>query len=135
MTRREVFDRLDEREAARARVYFSGGNDSGGADDIVLLDAAGEEIARLFEHVPRLETDDDGRYIHIPGVGYKIVPLTEEEELDAALAEALTEPVYEEYGSFDGAFDVAGVLTWDAGARTVCMSGEEQEYVPFEREV
>ncbi len=135
LTRKQVFDRLDEREAAQAQVRFSGGNDSGGADSIALTGAAGEEIAQLFEYVPRLEVDADGRYIHVPGEGYKTVSLTKREELDAELAEALTEPVYAEYGSFAGDFDVYGVVTWDAGTRTVGMSGGEQEYVSFEREV
>lgn len=135
MNREQVFDRLDERRAAQAQVRFSGGNDSGGADGIVLLDASGGEIAQLHEHVPTLEVGGDGRYIHVPGEGYKTVPLTRQEERDAELAEALTEPVYAEYGGFAGDFDVYGTVTWDAGARTVTISGGEQEYVPFEREV
>ncbi len=135
MNREQVFDRLGERQAAQAQVRFSGGNDSGGADSIVLLDSAGGEIAQLHERVPRLEVGGDGRYIHVPGEGYKTVPLTGQEQLDAELAEALTEPVYAEYGSFAGDFDVCGVVTWDAGARTVSISGDETERVPFEREV
>lgn len=43
-------------------------------------------------------------------------------------------PIYEEYGGFAGDFSVSGRVTWDAETGTVSMSGEESEYVPFEKE-
>lgn len=43
-------------------------------------------------------------------------------------------PVYEEFGTFAGDFSVGGRVTWDAEERTVTMSGEESQYVPFEKE-
>lgn len=126
MDNNEVFERLRERGAARAVVEFSGGNDEGGADGIVLYDAAGEAMGEVDDGPPgRRWNPEQGRFVE--------VPITPEQRLEAELAEALEAPVYEEFGSFAGDFSVGGRVTWDTQKRTVTMSGEESQYVPFEK--
>ena len=124
----EVFERLRERGAARAVVEFSGGNDAGGADSVVLYDSAGETIGEVNDGPPGSRWDPElGRFVE--------VPITPDQRLAVGLAEALEGPVYEEYGSFAGDFSVGGRVTWDAEKGTVTVSGEESEYVPFEKEL
>ncbi len=61
------------------------------------------------------------------------------------LAEALSRPVYDEYGGFAGEFEVEGRVVWDVPNATVSMVGSEAEedpetdegsepdWVPFEK--
>lgn len=124
----EVFERLRERGAARAVVEFSGGNDEGGADGIVLYDGEGERIGEVDGHHSGGYWDPEkGRFVEVSP--------TPEQRVETELAEALEGPVYEEYGGFAGDFSVGGRVTWDAETGAVSMSGEESEYVPFDKEL
>ena len=61
------------------------------------------------------------------------------------LAEALSRPVYDEYGGFAGEFEVEGRVVWDVSKGTVGMEGfeagedsetgesSEDDWVPFEK--
>jgi hypothetical protein len=127
MDNAEVFRRIREWGAARAVVEFSGGNDEGGADSIVLYDREGEMIGEVHGHYAGGHWDPEkGRFVEVPP--------TPEQRIEAELAEALEGPVYEEYGGFAGDFSVSGRVTWDAQTGKVSMSGEESEYVPFDKE-
>lgn len=127
MENAEVFEKLRELGAVKAVVEFSGGNDEGGAEDIALYDAAGERIGEVDGDPPGVCWDpEQERFVE--------VPITPEQRIEAELAEVLEAPVYEEFGSFAGDFSVGGQVTWDAKERTVTMSGEESQYVPFEKE-
>lgn len=127
MENAEVFKKLRELGAAKAVVEFSGGNDEGGAEDIVLYDVAGERIGGVDGDPPGIRWDpEQKRFVE--------VPITPERRIETELAEALESPVYEEFGTFAGDFSVGGQVTWDARERTVTMSGEESQYVPFEKE-
>lgn len=127
MDRAEVFERLRERGAARAVVEFSGGNDEGGAEGIVLYDAAGDAVGEVDNGALGSRWDPEmGRFVEVAA--------TPERRLEEELAEALEAPIYEEYSSFAGDFSVGGRVTWDAEKGTVTMSGEESRYVPFEKE-
>jgi hypothetical protein len=127
MDNAEVFKKIRERGAIRAVVEFSGGNDEGGADNIVLYDREGEMVGGVDGHYAGCYWDHEkGRFAESS--------LTPEQRIETELAEALEGPVYEEYGSFAGDFSVSGRVTWDAEKGTVTMSGEESEYVPFEKE-
>lgn len=128
MTRDEVFAELERRNAARAVVEFSGGNDEGGADRVTLHDEDDVEIAELQEDLP-CYVYDDAHKAHVP------YEPTDDEEADARLAETLTAPVYDEYSGFAGDFSVEGRVVWDVASRTVSMNGSETEYVPFEKAV
>ena len=51
------------------------------------------------------------------------------------LAEALSQPVYDEYGGFAGEFEVEGRVIWDVSKATVSMEGSEDTWAPFEKEL
>ena len=105
MTRAEVFAELEARGADRALVMFSGGNDEGGPDSIALHKGE-EDIGTL--HTWEGEGD------------------TATAKADAQLADALSDPVFEAYGTFAGDFDVTGEVIWDAEAKTVQMIRDER---------
>lgn len=111
MTRDEAFDALEEMGAVKANVRFSGGHDEGGADYIEIQLGDGE-IKTLNEYVWQ-----DG-------------PKQTDEE--TALAVALAAPVYGEFGGFAGDFSVCGDVLWTVTSREIFMSGEEQDWHPFE---
>lgn len=127
MDRADVFAALVERGATKAVVEFSGGNDEGGADRIVLFDGD-EDIGTVEQYFSFVyHRDESGAWASRP--------LTDSERREDELAETLAAPVYDEYSGFAGDFSVSGVVEWDAEAGTVSMSGEESEYVPFEWEL
>lgn len=53
MNKKQVFEELKKLGAVQAVIAFSGGNDSGGADSITLLNVDGNDIEHSLE-------DDDG---------------------------------------------------------------------------
>jgi len=127
MNRTEVFRRLRELGAVGAIVPFYGGNDEGFTEGITLKGAEGNTIVIIQDYYGSVE----------------------EEPFEGAdhLAEALSEPVYEEYGSFAGDFEVEGRVIWDVSKGTVSMEGSEvkkdfeaeeeseADWVPFEKEL
>jgi hypothetical protein len=128
MDNAEVFRKIRERGAVRAFVEFSGGNDEGGAESIALHDGEGREVGKV-------EGGNPGGYWDPEKRRFVEVALTPEQRAEAEFAQALEGPVYEEYGTFSGDFSVSGRVTWDAEKGTVKMSGEESQYVPFEKEL
>ena len=50
------------------------------------------------------------------------------------LAEALSQPIYDEYGGFAGQFEVEGRVIWDVSKATVSMEGSEAEESPEDEE-
>jgi hypothetical protein len=110
MTREQVWGELVKRGASRATVHYSGGNDSGGADDIRLW-AGDKELCSIEEH---------HGWRWIDGKAVEVEP-----DEDGALADALAAPVYDAYGSFAGDFSTEGVVTWDVATRTARMTGQD----------
>ena len=106
MTRQQVFAALSSRGASRAVVEFSGGNDEGGPDAITLF-AGQDPLCTLPAWPPGGE-------------------VTATEKADAELADALSDPVFEQYGTFAGDFDVTGEVIWDVQERTVQMIRDER---------
>lgn len=104
ISRSEVFRRLGELGADQGIVEFSGGNDEGAPDSIVLR-RGGEAIREL---------------ISWPEPPHSCTAA------EAQLIDALTAPVYEIYGTFAGDFDVTGEVIWDVPARTVQMIRDER---------
>ena len=100
MQQLEVFDLMHQRGYAKVIVEFSGGNDDGDVDGITAYDVDGKPVARLQEE-------------HYYGLGPK--------SLDTLLAEAVVQPVYDEYSSFAGEFFVHGTVTWDLETKEVNM--------------
>ncbi len=128
MTRAEVFGRrLRELGAVAAVVPFHGGYDEGFIEGITLQDAEGNAVA----------------VIHEDYYGDAEEPF----ERAQRLAEALSQPVYDEYGGFAGEFEVEGRVVWDVPKTTVTMVGSEAgedsevadgsdaDWVPFEKEL
>jgi hypothetical protein len=114
MTRQHIFADLASRGADRAVLRFSGGNDEGGPDTITLY--KGED-----------------RVGALSPSAYAGVDSTASQKAEAALVAWLSQPIYDQYGGFDGDFDVYGELIWDVTERTVQIVGEERsEYSHFE---
>ncbi len=105
MTRSEAFRELASRGADRAVVAFSGGNDEGGPDSITLYVGEGE--------LSTLTTWPTGTR-------------TVEEQAEDRLADALSDPIFEAYGTFAGDFDVTGEVIWDVAERSVQMIRDER---------
>ncbi len=105
--RAAVFEELRRRECTSAEVYF---NDEGEIERVVLL-PSGADIE------PEYPLWRDG--------GYKALNFPQ----------ALCLPVDEEYQGFDGVPDVNGMVIWDALKKTVRLEGEEEQPVPFKREL
>jgi hypothetical protein len=112
-TQAEAFDELRRREVAKAIVDFSGGNDEGGVDSIVLLDKDENEVGTVSE-----------LWIHDR-------ELTDDEFNEDQLARALAGPVYAEYGGFAGDFSAAGTVTWSVADRDVVMRGRHTTWQAF----
>jgi hypothetical protein len=49
--------------------------------------------------------------------------------------EALAQPVYDEFGGFDGELSVDGEIVWDTRDGSVRIRGEETVPAPFDRDV
>jgi hypothetical protein len=105
MSRTEVFAELASRGADRAVVQFSGGNDEGGPDSIMLYRGE-DEMHTLY--------------------AWPCEPNTASTKADADLTDALSDPVFEEYGTFAGDFDVTGEVIWDVEGETVQMIRDER---------
>jgi len=121
MTRTEVFQQLRELGAVAAVVPFHGGNDEGFIEGITLKDADGNAVALIHEdYYGNTEEPFEGAH---------------------HLAEALSQPVYDEYGGFAGPFEVEGRVVWDVSKATVSMEGSEAEesseadWSPFEKDL
>ena len=149
MSRDEMLAALRETGADEVVVYFEGGYDEGHIGPIH-LHKKGEkfdELEVLPYHI--LVLDDDGKPVR-EEVEYKgsdgkpVVTKrnkyrdhTDEEKKQRALVDALSEPIYGEYGSFAGDFSVSGRLVWDVNDESALIKGEEsfETYEPFEKEV
>lgn len=120
-----AFDLMRRRGAARAVLHFSGGNDEGGVEDIVIYsdDSEGKEGITL-------EPFDGCRVIKDAeahgGYRYEDVPRSEWTD-DELLADLLCAPVDVEFGSWAGAPYTSGTLTWNLADRTVTMKYEAEE--------
>jgi len=97
----------------RAEVHFSGGNDEGGVDSIVL------------KKLNNQDTIISDNTVYDPkNAAYKI-------------AQALSSPVHFEYGSFAGEFHVNGIVVWDCPNQEIRIEGTEEttSYEDFTRKV
>lgn len=124
MSREQVWAALEGR-AALVSVYFEGGNDEGGVDDISFKDSEGKTIKRMQEYYPTGTWNSETRTMDYD---------TSKVTLDELLSFNLCKPVYDKYYSFAGDFYVTGTVTWDVIKKTVTMQGNEEvkEYENFE---
>lgn len=115
MNKQEVYTKLQELKIGKVEVEFSGGGDEGGVDSISLI-----------------KDDDPDQIINVNLWGSK-----EDNPLDADLVEALSNPVYDAYGTFAGEFSVYGTLIWNAVEMKCYMKGSEtvSTYEPFDNEI
>lgn len=117
MSRDAVFTALKKRGVAKVEVHYSGGNDEGGVNDIIFLDANGENIGRMDEYYGGTQEWDDVAKKYLPAK-----PPTDDQRLSMSLCV----PVYDKYYSFAGEFYVNGTLTWDVTTGKVNMRGTEE---------
>jgi len=103
LDRQGAFAALQRLGADRAVVEFSGGNDEGGPDTITLFRREG-----ALRTLPTWwQAGDPEKHL-------------------VALSDALSDPVFEAYGTFAGDFDVNGEVIWDVHAKTVQMIRDER---------
>lgn len=122
LTKAGVFRRLRAYGAAYGVVEFSGGNDEGGAESIVLYDEHQKEIKQLEEYYESPEWDPATKE-------WTNKPIPVERRFDGELVATMTDPVYERWGSFAGEFHVQGQVIWDARTETVKADYDEQVYM------
>lgn len=127
LTREQVWEELTRRNAAKAVVHFSGGNDEGSVSRIELVDANGAEIGELQEiYAPTEWSEKEKKWVR------KTQPTQEE-----LLVNALVRPVYDKYYSFAGEYYVEGTVTFNVANRTAHMEASEtvESYEPVDEEV
>jgi hypothetical protein len=104
LTADEVFAELERRAAHHAIVYFSGGDDEGGADELAIVGR-------------------DGTSSVLSAWVHDIDPA------DQALATTLEAPLLDV--GFVGRFSISGTLRWDVARRTITVlesvSGHDEE--------
>lgn len=127
MDRSQVWKMLEEKNVAEVQIYFQGGNDEGGCDNILLFDVEGNKISEMTEWYPAQEWCPETRT-------WKTLEKPTDDQL---LSKALCEPVYDKYSSFAGDFYVNGTLHWLVKDRVVKMDGSEEvsTWEGFEEEV
>lgn len=108
----EVFEFIARKGGDEAVVYFSGGNDEGGVNNISIR-KDGKEVCELQELYETSSWD-----------GTKWVTSTPTDP-DKPYIDSLVAPVYGKYHSFAGDFYVDGVLTWNCKDKTCKMDGSE----------
>lgn len=121
---------LRELGAVRAVAAFSGGNDQGGIDSLILTLADGGERQIEFQY--------DRQWVY-DGTSWqtRMVALTPEQLANNALWELMDQPIDGRYGSFAGNYSVEGEVVADVEEGTVVIKGEEEvrEYESFEEEL
>lgn len=114
MTRDEVFDAIVGMGAARAEANFSGGNDEGCVEGVVLYSQTGEVIKALKWEMSN-------------GLVYRTA--------EGALYDAIGDPVWDKFGSFAGDFYTSGAVVWTVEDRKVIIKYSEPEWVDKEEVV
>ncbi len=131
--RARLFDALREQDIHKVEVVYSGGHDEGGTDSIELFATDGT-VKQIREHIwPAYKKDTDGEYVMeaytdwggVQRLKRKQTPLSNEEQAEMELAQALSTPVYDQWHSFAGEFSVSGTVTWDVEKHTVTDSYDE----------
>jgi hypothetical protein len=110
---------LEAKGAVKAYLSYSGGNDEGGVDEVVLALKDGMKVSLPTVYVS--EMWDEAARTWRRGVydGQSFRALTEDERMIAALCQ----PVEDRYGSFAGEFYVNGTLVYDVAQRTAKADG------------
>lgn len=103
-----TFTLLRKLGATKAVLHFSGGNDEGGVDAILL-------------HFPTPEGAEKPLTKDFPVAYYN-----QEGDEDVELSLLLQAPIDAEYGTWAGEFSAYGTLVWDVQAGTVVMDKYEQ---------
>ena len=122
----KIFDMITKMGFIGGTVIFTGGNDEGGVESIML---------RTNDSEKELKESEGARTIYDQQLK-KYRKLGDETEEDI-LYELMSKPVYDEYGSFAGEFYVSGEIYFDCEKRTVLMTGNEtiEEYISIDEEL
>lgn len=118
--RGRLIEAFNQRGIARASVDFSGGNDEGGADGIVFMDADGNEVDvdRCYHYTRR---NVDGKWVE--------VELTDTEQEQNKFISLVEAPIYWRWGSFAGDFSVSGTMQYNINDDKYCkMEYDESSY-------
>lgn len=103
--RTRLTEAFTKRGIVTAEVSFSGGNDSGGADDHTFYDAEGNKLDIRTHYHSTNRRLDDGKW--------HTVDLTDAEKEDNNFLTLIDAPIYWKWGSFAGDFSVSGTMYYD----------------------
>lgn len=133
-----AFTLLRDRGFTKVVVEFSGGNDEGGADAVTATTKDGLLVPLVSSaYHMRYTRHQDGGWEDVDE-GWIIYensdrrPATDQEIEMGSLLELLEQPVYDEYHTFAGDFEVQGTVTWDVATGTVTMQRSEQVWTDME---
>lgn len=160
--RAEVFSFMETHGIARIAVEFSGGGDEGHITGIRLFDAEDRvmEIEEKWPHAHMAygwEEDYNGEASFGPGAWiisdkkmtktrevrgevkeYEVPVYREANDYEIRMSQlenAISQPVFDKYGSFAGEFSVNGEVIWALEERRCYMEGDESSYEGFYEEV
>lgn len=119
MEREQIFDLLAAAGVVKVELEFSGGGDEGNVDEIT---ATVKDADALFEY------DLD----NVPLLVAKQEEWESEFDIER-FAEALEEPINDNFGGFDGP-GVAGRLEWNVETRKVLLNYSREEWVDQDEE-
>lgn len=139
---------LKEMGVANVVLEFSGGHDEGGVDVVTFYDAEDESIGHanssMSVSLVVYKRDAKGKVIRdsfIPdwakGMSdpepYRQYRAHVEKKLEGdevkELMDVLEDPVYQEYSSFAGEFEVSGTVSWNVEKGEAIMTASETEWV------
>jgi len=117
--KREAMKALEKMGATSALISYSGGNDEGGVDLVVVRTPKGEQI--LEERYRS--------YTYRNGSTYR-KPFPPDIKEEGELVELLSAPIYDQWGSFAGEFSTYGTITFIVETDTVEWTNgyEERTY-------
>ena len=126
MTKEDMFTLLKNKQYSKVVIEYSGGNDEGGVDSIIVYDHTEKEVEHDFRNI-WISRDN------MIGWGKDARPATSEEIQMNKYMNVLTKPIYNRFYSFAGEFNVSGELVWDVKNKKVTLSGNESTriYEPF----
>ena len=110
LDRNEIFEKLELRKVTSVSVAFSGGDDEGYCEEIILIHGDGSASTLSEPYISTTYDSVKQQWVY-----------SRELTDDEVLAESLCKPIYDEFGSFAGDFSVDGHLIWNVKEKTAIL--------------